>query len=456
MKPLAAFSRQLAEKNRRFTIALLAPMILFAAAGAQNVPVALQGGKLLTVSHGVIENGVLVMQNGKITAVGGAGTAIPAGAQVVDVSGMTVYPGLIDSETSLGLTEISLEPSTNDLLEPSENIMPNMDVADAFHAESALIPVTRMNGITNAVVAPASGDTLPGQDAFIQLAGRSAPQMLLVRDLAMPLNFTGEQRRSEGDSRKFPSTRMGVAAELRQALIEAQEYAQKWARYQRKKAQAATAKPAAKKSKGGDDDDDAPEPPKRDLRLEAMQPYLRGEKPVVLAVNEANDLETAVRVANEFHLKFVLNHLSHTQAVLDEVARLHVPVIVGPIYDEPRADERYDTVYRLPAELHQRGVKIAFASYDAHNARNLPYAAGYAVAWGLPYEAALRAVTLDAAEIWGMGDRLGSLDLGKDANVAVANGDPLDVKTDVKRVFIQGEEIPMRSRQTGLRDEYMK
>ena len=140
--------------------------------------------------------------------------------------------------------------------------------------------------------------------------------------------------------------------------------------------------------------------------------------------------------------------------MLDYIASLKVPVIVGPIYETPKEYERYDTVYSLPAELQKRGVKIAFASFDAHNARNLPYQAGFAVAFGFPTTKRLKAITLNAAEIWGVADQLGSLDPGKTANVVVANGDPLDVKTDVKHVFIAGQEIPLASRQTRLRDEY--
>jgi imidazolonepropionase-like amidohydrolase len=450
MKQLSAFSRQLSVKTNLCTATSMVVLLtlLSGVSSAQSKPVALKGGKLLTISHGIIEKGVLVMEGGKITAVGAEGSVkIPAGAQVVDAAGMTVYPGLIDSETQLGLTEISAEDMTNDLVETSDEIMPHMHVADAFHAESTLIPVTRLNGTTNAIIAPASNDTLPGQDAFIQLAGASANDMLLVRDVAMPLNFTGAQRRNESrESRGYPSTRMGMAAQLRQAFIDAQDYAAKWTDYEKKKAEPA----------GGSDKKGPPSAPKRDLKLEALLPYLKGEKPVVLAAEESNDVETAVRLAQEFHLKFVLNRVSHSQAVLDEIAALKVPVIVGPIYEEPKPEERYDAVYRLPAELHKRGVKIAFASYDSHNARNLPYAAGYAVAFGLPLEEALRAITLSPAEIWGVADRLGSLDAGKSANVVVANGDPLDVKTDVKRVFIGGQEIPMKSRQTELRDEYMK
>ena len=368
---------------------------------------------------------------------------VPKDAKVIDVTGMTVYPGLIDSETSLGLTEISAEDMTNDRIEMSDEIMPHMHVYDAFHAESELIPVTRINGITNAIVAPDSADTLPGQDSFVQLAGPSAADMLLIRDIAMPMNFTGEQRRNESwEKRKFPETRMGMASQLRQAFLDAQDYQQKAADFEKKKADAER------------DKKPLPTTPKRDLKLEALLPYLQGKKPVVLAAEGPSDLETAVRLAQEFNLKIVLNHVSHTRPMLDYIASLKVPVIVGPIYETPKEYERYDAVYSLPAELQKRGVKIAFASFDAHNSRNLPYQAGFAVGFGLPPEEALKAITLNAAEIWGVADQLGSLDPGKTANVVVANGDPLDVKTDVKHVFIGGREIPLTSRQTRLRDEY--
>lgn len=447
--------------------AVLAILLASSLAAAQEKPIVLRGGKLLTVSHGTIENGVVVIENGKIAAIGTANSVkIPKDARVIEAKGMTIYPGLIDSETQLGLTEISAEDMTNDFIEPSEEIMPHMHVYDAFHAESELIPVTRYNGITNAVVAPGSRDTLPGQDSFVQLAGKSSEEMLLIRDVAMPLNFSGEQRRNQGafDRRKFPSTRMGLAAQLRQAFLDAQDYAQKLADYDKKKADYEKGKsdtaPKSDAAASADEKDKAkdkkqpPTPPKRDLKLEALLPYLQGKKIVVLAADESNDLQVAVGLAREFNLKFVLNHIAHSQSVLDYVAKLNVPVIVGPIYEDPKPYERYDAVYSLPAELNKRGVKIAFASYDAHNARNLPYQAGFATAFGLPYDEALKAITLNAAEIWGVADKLGSLDVGKTANVVVATGDPLDMKTDVKQVFIEGKEVPMTTKQTRLRDMY--
>src|SRR6266704_2751483 len=250
---------------------ILICVVLPGSASSQQA-IVLKGGKLLTVSHGTIENGVLVIENGKITAVGSvAEVKIPANARVQDVSGMTVYPGLIDSESYLGLTEISAEQMTNDLIELSDEIMPHMHVYDAFHAESELIPVARLNGITNAIVAPESKDTLPGQDSFIQLDGKSSQEMLLVRDVAMPLNFTGEQRRNESwEKRKFPSTRMGLAAQLRQAFLDAQHYAQDWADYEKKKSEKAD----DKEKKG------PPSPPKHDLKLDALLPYLQGKKTI--------------------------------------------------------------------------------------------------------------------------------------------------------------------------------
>ena len=402
--------------------------------------IAIVGGKLLTITHGTIEDGTVVMSGGKIIAVGAAKTTrVPAGAEVFDAKGMTVYPGLFDAETNLGLTEVAADQNSNDLAETADEVEPQMQVADAFHAETVRIPVERLNGITNAIVAPASEDSIPGQDAAIQLYGRDRDQMLMQPDIALAMNFEGSVRRKANYNgpAKFPTTRMGLANQIRQAFLDAQAYEAE---------RAAAAKPDHKGA-----------PPKRDLKLEALLPYLHGEKPVVLAAYESYEVEVAMGLAKEFHLKVILNHVTHAQDVLDEIASYHVPVIVGPIYDAPRPDERYDAVFSLPAELQKRGVKIALSTSgrDMGGSRNLPYAAGYAVAYGLPYDEALKAITLNPAEMFGLGDTLGSLDMGKSANVVVANGDPLDVRTAVKQVFIEGNEVPMVSRQTRLRDEYM-
>ena len=435
-------------------------------------PIVLRGGKLLTITHGTINNGAVVMENGKIAAVGAAASVrAPGNARVIDVTGMTVYPGLIDAESHLGLTEISAEEMTNDLVETSDEIMPHMHVYDAFHAESELIPVTRINGITNAIVAPAEGDSVAGQDSFIQLAGRNRDEMILGRDVALEITFSGQQRRQGGggggrpggqQGPRFPETRMGLAAQLRQALLDAQDYARRAAAAERGGSRSSAE--AGADSQASSDQQSSEESQrggarggafKRDLKLEALVPYLQGRKPVVLGAHQADEVLTAMDIAHEFNLKVILNHVERTENILDQLAAYKVSVIVGPIYAAPGSEQRYDAIFSLPAELVKRGVKIAFASYtDTHNARNLPYAAGYSVAYGLPYDEALKALTINPAEMFGVADQLGSLDVGKTANLVVANGDPLDVKTDVKHVFIAGREVPLVSRQTELRDQY--
>jgi imidazolonepropionase-like amidohydrolase len=402
--------------------------------------IAITGGKLLTITHGTIENGVVVLQGGRIIAVGPAGsTSVPKDAKVFDAKGMTVYPGLFDAETHLGLTEVASDENNNDLVEMSDEIQPQMHVVDAFHAETVRIPVQRINGVTNAIVAPASEDSIAGQDALIQLYGKDRNAMIVTPDIALAMNFQGDvRRRGNGPGQgKFPSTRMGLASQLRQTFYDTQNYMNQ---------RAAAEKP-----------DHKGPPMKKDLRYEALIPYLKGERPVVLGAYESYEVEVAMGIAKEFNLKVILNHVTHAQDVLDTIASYKVPVIVGSIYDAPRPNERYDAVYSLPAELQKRGVKIALSSFNNgpnSDSRNLPYAAGYAVAYGLPYDEAMKAITLNPAEMFGVGDKFGSLDVGKVANVIVANGDPLDVRTSVKQVFIEGVAIPMDSRQTQLRDEY--
>jgi imidazolonepropionase-like amidohydrolase len=398
--------------------------------------VAITGGKLLTITHGTIENGVVLLENGKITAVGpAASTKVPKDAQVYNAKGMTVYPGLFDAETHLGLVEVESDENSSDLAEKSDEIFPQMRVVDAFHAETARIPVQRINGVTNAIVAAAAENSVAGQDALIQLYGKDRNAMIVTPDIALAMNFEGGVRRKEP---KFPATRMGVASQLRQTFLDTQNYMAE---------KDAEAKPDYKGV-----------PTKKDLKFEALMPYLKGQKPVVFGAYQSHEVEVAMSIAKEFNLKVILNHVTHAQDLLDTIASYKVPVIVGSIYDAPEPNERYDAVFSLPAELQKRGVKIAFSSLSdgpSADSRNLPYAAGYAVAYGLPYDEALKAITLNPAEMFGVSDQLGSLDVGKVANVVIANGDPLDVRTSVQQVFIEGVAIPMTSRQTQLREQYL-
>jgi len=406
------------------------------AASAQGL-IAIKDGKILTITRGVIERGTVLIRDGKIEAVG-ANLAIPPEAKVIDARGLWVYRGLIDAQTQLGLVEISGVEATRDLIEPSDAITPHMHTRDAIHAESELIEVARVNGITTALVVPAETNTVSGQSTFIHLAGANVAELIFVPDVALHINFGPQTRREEG---KFPSSRMGLIAQLRQTLLDAQNYQE-----QKKRAEQAA---EGEKEAG-------PRAFKRDLKLEAFLPYLNREKPVVVAAREASDIKTIVRLLQEFNLRLVLNHITYTQDILDEIAAWKVPVLVGPIYSMPREEQRYDAVFRLPAELHRRGIKFAFQSNDAHGVRSLPYQAGYAVAWGLPYEEALKALTIYPAEIFGVADQVGSLEPGKLANVVIADGDPLEPRTVVKYVFIKGQEVPLDTRQLRLYRQYSR
>lgn len=412
---------------------LLVALALAPALRAQGV-IAIKDGKVLTVTQGTLERGTVLIRDGKIEAVG-ANIPIPRDARAIDARGLWVYPGLIDAQTQLGLVEIDLVEATRDLIEPSDPITPHMHVRDALHAESDLMEITRVNGITTVLVAPSETNTVSGQSSLIHLWGKNAEELLFVPDVALHINFGPQARRDD----KFPETRMGLITQLRQALLDAQNY-------EERKTRGETEEGEEGERRGF----------KRDLKLEAFLPYLKREKPVVVSAQTASDIKTIMRLLGEFNLRIVLNHITYAQDILDEIAAWKVPVLVGPIYSAPREEQRYDTIFRLPAELHKRGVLFAFQSDDAHNVRNLPYQAGYAVAWGLPYEEALKALTIYPARIFGAENQVGSLEAGKLANVVVADGDPLEPRTVVKHVFIKGREVPLDNYQLRLYRQYSR
>ncbi|KLJ02368.1 amidohydrolase family protein [Luteimonas sp. FCS-9] len=395
-------------------------------------PTAIVGARLLPVASVPIDVGTLVIDDdGRIAALGPVdAVAVPAGARTIDAHGMTVYPGLIDSETSLGLAERDMEFAAHDVLEASAPMFPQGRVADAFNPDSAHLEVVRANGITHAVVAP--GDSLPatGQGALVQLA--AGPGGHVVRSpLALYLNV-GERVGGDG----APETRMGVAAQLRQLLADA-------------RARLA----------------DASARTKSDPRLDALAPALRREQPVVISATSSQDVRLALALAREFDLDLILSDVIDAQDQFDAIAAADVPVILGPIQLLPRDTQRYDAHYRVPAQLAARGIRFAFSSGGVAQIRrfgyprmaqmrNLPYLAGLATGYGLDADVALEALTLAPARIWGVDDALGSLAVGRRANVVVATGSPLEPTSDVRHVFIDGDEVSLDSYQSRLRDRY--
>jgi imidazolonepropionase-like amidohydrolase len=402
--------------------------------------IAIRNATIVPVTSAPIANGTIVLSNGTIAAIG-ANAAIPAGATVIDGTGLFVYPGMIDSGSNVGLVEMSSVAGTVDTAELGD-FNPNSMAAVAINPHSELVPVTRVNGVTHVVSTP-EGGIISGQSALIQLAGWTPPEMLVKTPAAMHIQFPrlrsatfGDQSQDEEAEKERKKSYTRDVDKLRDVLRDAQAYG---------KAAAARAK------------DRNVERFDRDLVLEALVPVVEGRIPVVMHANLARDIRAALTFADEFKLKVILAGAQDVGRVVDEVKRRNIPVLLGPILALPqREDDPYDLLFTNAKTLHDAGIPFAIQTTDAHNTRNLPYHAASAAAFGLPKEEALKAVTIYPAQIWGVADRLGSLEVGKSATVILTDGDPLEIRTNVRRVFIAGEEIPMDSRHTLLYEKFLK
>jgi imidazolonepropionase-like amidohydrolase len=404
----------------------------------RKTTVAIRNATIVPVTSAPIANGTIVFANGVITTVG-ADAAIPADATVIDGTGLFVYPGMIDSGSSVGLVEIDSVPGTVDTAELGD-LNPNAQAAVAVNPHSELVPVTRVNGVTNVVAVP-EGGIVSGQSALIQLSGWTPPEMVVKTPAALhiryprlrrfPLSGPPPDEEAEKELRKAYSKDVD---NLRDLLRDAQAYAK-----------AAAARAVDRSVRRFD----------RDLMLEALVPYVEGRLPVVMHANLARDIRAALELADEFKLKVILSGAQDVGRVLDDVKKRNIPVLLGPILALPqREDDPYDLLFSNAKTLHDAGVPFAIQTSDAHNTRNLPYHAAACAAFGLPKDVALKAITIYPAQIWGVADRLGSLEAGKTANVVLTDGDPLEIRTNVKRVFIAGEEIPMESRHTLLYEKF--
>jgi imidazolonepropionase-like amidohydrolase len=415
------------------TTSLFAQSTILNSTGRKGA-VAIRNATIVPVSGATVPNGTIVFANGVITAIG-ANANVPADATVIDGTGLFVYPGMIDSGSNVGLIEIDAVAGTVDTSEIGD-INPNAQAAVAINPHSELVPVTRVNGVTHVVATP-EGGIISGQSALIQLAGWTPPEMLVKGPAAMHIRFprlrsaplSGQAQEEEAE-KELKKTYTKEVDRLRDILRDAQAYGR-----------AAAARSRDNNVRRFD----------RDLILEALVPVVEGRVPVVMHANLARDIRAALAFADEFKLKVILAGAQDAARVVDDLKKRNVPVILGPILSLPqREDDPYDILFGNARLLHDNGIRFAIQTADAHNTRNLPYHAASCAAFGLPKEEALKAVTIYPAEIWGVADRLGSLEVGKVANVIVTDGDPLEIRTTVSRVFIAGEEIPMDSRHTLL------
>ncbi|MGH9971807.1 MAG: amidohydrolase family protein [Pyrinomonadaceae bacterium] len=402
---------------------------------------AIRNAHIVTVSGAEIENGTVVIRDGKIEAVG-ANVNVPSGAQTIYARGLWVYPGMIDAGTSMGLVEVGQgAPGTVDTAEVGD-LNPNAKAIVAINPHSAHLAVTRVDGITSAVSMPVGG-LISGQAAIINLVGTSPQEMAVVPYAALVINYP----RGGGGGGGFfaelqpPNLTEALATanrqleQIRKLLREAEAYG---------RAQEAYAK-----------DKSLPRPDSSIVH-EALVPYVRGERPVIFHADRESEIRGAIRFADEMKLKALILGGNDAWRVANLLKEKNVPVILTGILDLPtREDDFYDVLYENAAKLQQAGVRFCISSGDSGaNVRNLPFYAGMAAAFGLPRAEALKAVTLYPAQIMNVSDRLGSIEVGKMANLVVTDGDLLEARTHVRHLFIDGRQVPLTSRHTDLNDAF--
>jgi imidazolonepropionase-like amidohydrolase len=412
--------------TKRFLAAAAAAALAAAPAAAQTI--AITGGTVHPISGPAIPNGTVIIQNGRITAVG-AGIAIPSGARRIDATGKIVTPGLIESSTNMALVEVDAVGTTNDFrFQPSEDqVAAAFEVADGINPRSMVIPVTRIAGVTTVISRPAGG-LISGQGLAFDLIGDNIAEM----EIRSPIAMFGSV--SENEHQAGGGTRGGVFMRLREVLEDARVWARNPQGYERGETRQFSVSR---------------------LDLAALQPVLRGEMPLVVEAHRASDIQTVLRVADEYDLRVIIAGGTEAWMVADDLVRARVPVLVKVLRNLPESFESLGARYDNAALLRRAGVQVAITTGETFKAFNIRQEAGNAVAYGLPYEEALRAITLYPAQIYGMADRYGTLEAGKVANVVVWSGDPLELLTDVEHVFIRGREVPLVSRETLLRDRYM-
>jgi imidazolonepropionase-like amidohydrolase len=388
--------------------------------------IAITNGEVHTVSGPVIPGGTVVLEDGVITAVG-EDVAIPDGARIIDASGKVVTPGLFDSSTRLGITEVGSYQGTSDGSSGNDRMTAAFNVSEGINPNSTLIPVTRVEGITRAVVAPSGGVSLiAGTSALINLGGSRLSTMLEKTPVAMYAALGETGAGYAGGARPLALLR------LREVFQDVLDYAENRAAFD-----------------AGNRRDYA----LSRLDLEALLPVVRGEIPLVLTVNRAGDILTALRLGEEYDLDLVLSGVGEGWMVAEDIAAAGVPVMTNAVSNLP-SFEALGACYENVALMHEAGVTVVLSSFDGYNVRNLKQEAGMAVSYGLPHEAALRSVTLTPAEVWGVADEIGSLEPGKAGDVVVWSGDPFELLTSVDHVFINGEEISYESRQRALFEKY--
>jgi len=401
---------------------------------------AITNARVVTVSGPVIERGTVVVSGGRIASVG-ADVAVPEGTATIDAHGQTLYPGLIDGLTVLGLTEIGSVAGSVDTTEMGD-MNPHAKAWIALQPHSDLIPVARANGVTTALAAP-NGGLVSGQSALIRLTGSTPEEMAIKAPLALNIEYPSGQPAFD-ISQLFADPELKTFEERQKDKKKNQEKAlhRLAGLLDEAKAQAA----ALEGPNGA-----AARP---DLPLQSLAPFARGQMPVIVRADDEGDIRGAVRFAGQHGLKLIIAGGNDAWRCASLLKEKDVAVLVNPERLPEHEDSPYDSAYANAALLHEKGVRFALVTDDASQSRNLPYQAAMARAYGLPAADALRAITLSPAEIFGVADRLGSIEPGKQATLVLASGDIMDGRTLVNRVWIDGVDQSLETRHTRLWKEF--
>jgi imidazolonepropionase-like amidohydrolase len=404
----------------------------------QSEPVALRGATIHTVTNGVIENGTIVFENGVIIAVG-ADVEIPAGARVVDVSGKHIYPGLIDAYSTVGIGEIGAVDVSSDVNELGD-FNPNIRAEVAVNAESRHIGTSRSAGVLVTLTTPGGG-LISGMSSAMSLEGWDWEEMSMKSAAALNVNWPNPNPR-RGRGRGFGRGRGGATQGPPPTYAERVEQLKDFF------AEARAYRDAAA----------AGEQTRTDSRYIAMIPAINGEIPVVVSADGAAQINDAITWAQEEGLRLVIRGGRDAIHVADRLVAEDIPLIITSTMAAPsRQYEGYDGAYSMPARLHEAGVRFAISGGSGTLYTNrLPWEAGVAVAFGLPEEEALKAVTINAAEFMGISDMVGSLEPGKQATLLITTGTPLDMTSDIEQTYIQGREIDMMDIQKFFFQKYMQ
>jgi imidazolonepropionase-like amidohydrolase len=394
--------------------------------------IAIVDGKVMTITQGTLEKGTVLVEGGLIVAVGEE-VEIPEDAQVYDATGKVVMPGLIDAHCHVGIFPDGIGWEYSDGNEMTDPITPHLRALDAVHPEDPAFKDLVAAGVTTVLTGPGSANLIGGQWVCVKTAPKtSVEQMVLLEPAGMKMALGENPKRVYGEKKKLPSTRMGNAAALRTALVDAQNYLEKWRRYEADLAQYEA------KAEAGDADAKSPELPERDLKLDALGKVLRREMRARVHAHRADDMLTAVRIAEEFDLDLTLEHATEGYKIADILAAKGIPVTAGPILFSRVKYELKNMTPENPGVLSRAGVKVAIQTDETSATKYLAINAALAVREGMPEKDALGAITINAAEIIGVADRVGSLEVGKDADIVVFDGHPFDYRTVPDLVLVDG------------------